>query len=128
MFQGAPQAEAAGSPLEARGFAPLLAFEHFAEALGLSLCRPLRLASLAIPLPFEGVHPLLDQNLGHVADRAGFLFRQGGQTLAEILGQHDLNARRLRAPAGGVLTGRHDRRFGSDTDECTKLVKGSIQQ
>ena len=82
MFQGAPQAEAAGSPLEAGGFAPLLAFEHFAEALGLSLCRPLRLASLAIPLAFEGVHALLDQDLGHVADRAGFLVREGGQTLA----------------------------------------------
>jgi len=78
--------------------------------------------------PLQGLHPLLDQHLGHVAHGAGFLLRQGGQALAELFRQHHLNAGRLGSPAGRGLTGRHDRGIGSDRKKCTKLVKGSIQQ
>ena len=42
---------------------------------------------------------LLNKHAGHVADRAGFLFRQRGQSLAEILRQNHLDPRGFGLPA-----------------------------
>jgi hypothetical protein len=41
----------------------------------------------------QPLHTLLDQHLGHVAHRAGLGIRKFSQLLAELLGQHHLNAR-----------------------------------
>jgi hypothetical protein len=47
------------------------------------------LAALGLLQPF---HTLLDQHLGHVAHRAGLDISEFSQPLAELLGQHHLNA------------------------------------
>mgnify|MGYP001422973817 FL=1 len=52
---------------------------------------------------------LLDQHPRHVADRARLLISQGRQTVAEILWQDHLNPRGFGLPAGGRLTGGHNR-------------------
>jgi len=64
---------------------------------------------LAIRRLFMPLHPLLNENAGHVADRARFLIRHGRQTGTEILRKDHLDPRGLGLPAGGRLTGGHDR-------------------
>jgi len=40
----------------------------------------------------QPLHALLDEHLGHVAHRAGFVLGQQGEALAQLLGHHHLNS------------------------------------
>jgi len=91
---GPPQPQPLRGPPQAPGGITLLLFENLAEAIGTASGALLTFGLLAL----QPLHPLLDQHLGHVADGAGFDVGQGGQAIAEILGQHHLNARRFGAP------------------------------
>ena len=104
------EAEAFRGSLEAGGFSLFLPFQHFAEPFGPVLGFDRRLDGPgggllrgAAALSLQGLHPLLDQHLRHVAHGAGFLFGQGSQTLTKIFRQDDLNTGRFGSPAGGGL-------------------------
>ena len=86
---GAVQAQPPGGAPQTAG---LLSFESGAQPLFPGGQR--RLGTLLMPL-----NPLLNQNPGHVADRAGLLISQGRQTCTEILRQDHLNPRGLGLPA-----------------------------
>ncbi len=80
------QPQAPGRTPQALGAIALLLLKNLAEAIGTN-------GGLVLGLqPLQPLHPLLDQHLGHVAERAGFGFGQGRQAITELFRQHHLNA------------------------------------
>ena len=86
---GAVQAQPPGGAPQTAG---LLSFEGGAQPLFPGGQR--RLGTLLMPL-----NPLLYQDPGHVADRAGLLISQSRQTGTEVLRQDHLNSRGFWLPA-----------------------------
>ena len=86
---GAVQAQPPGGAPQTAG---LLSFESGAQPLFPGGQR--RLGTLLMPL-----NPLLYQDPGHVADRAGLLISQSRQTGTEVLRQDHLNSRGFWLPA-----------------------------
>lgn len=89
----------------------LLPFQGLAELIGAQLAQT---AAIARQVPrqlgqrlIETVQALLDEHLGHVADRAGLRLRHCSEPFAEFFRQHHLDTWRLGAAAGGGLTGGH---------------------
>jgi hypothetical protein len=85
------QANPAGSSAQALGFLGLTGLQFLTKKL--SPETRLNRGSLAGLGLLQPLHTLLDQHLGHVAHRAGLGIREFSQLLAELLGQHHLNAR-----------------------------------
>lgn len=99
------QAQAAGGAAQALGLLALAIFQIPPEPIGLQLGLTGRRRTG--PGTLQPLHALLNQHLGHVADRARLGVSQIGQTLAEVFRQNHLDAGRLGPAAGGGLARGH---------------------
>lgn len=91
------QAQPPRSAPQPPGFLALLLLEGLPETLGSDRRSLADGAAGRLDLPAAGliqpIKTLLNQHLGHVADRARLGLGDGGETLAELFGQDHLDTR-----------------------------------